>query len=81
MMETKESINLYSQSLTPTTALPVADAGSDSFGIDADLDGEKLIVLDASGSTDDDGTIVSYAWFVDKTLIGTEVEINQAFFH
>jgi hypothetical protein len=43
------------------------------------LDGEKLIVLDASGSTDGDGTIVSYAWFVDDTLIGTEVEINQVF--
>ena len=63
----------------PDNSPPVADAGSDSFGIDADLDGEKLIVLDASGSTDDDGTIVSYAWFVDKTLIGTEVEINQVF--
>ena len=63
----------------PDNSPPVADAGSDSFGIDADLDGEKLIVLDASGSTDDDGTIVSYAWFVDDTLIGTEVEINQVF--
>jgi hypothetical protein len=63
----------------PDNSPPVADAGSDSFGIDADLDGEKLIVLDASGSTDGDGTIVSYAWFVDDTLIGTEVEINQVF--
>lgn len=63
----------------PDNSSPVADAGSDIFGIDADLDGEKLIVLDASGSTDDDGTIVSYAWFVDNTLIGTEVEINQIF--
>ena len=43
------------------------------------MDGEKLIVLDASGSTDDDGTIMSYAWFVDDTLIGTEVKINQVF--
>jgi hypothetical protein len=63
----------------PNNSPPVADAGSDSFGIDADLDGEKLVVLDASGSTDDDGTIVSYAWFVDDILIGSEIEINQVF--
>ena len=63
----------------PGNSPPVADAGPNSFGIDADLDGKKLIVLDASGSTDDDGTIVSYAWFVDNTLLGTEVEINQIF--
>ena len=63
----------------PDNSPPVANAGSDSFGIDADLDGEKLIVLDASGSTDDDGTIMSYAWFVDNILIGTEMEINQVF--
>jgi beta-glucanase (GH16 family) len=63
----------------PDNSAPVADAGSGIFGIDADMDGEKLIVLDASGSTDDDGTIVSYAWFVDNTLVGTEMEINQVF--
>ena len=63
----------------PNNSPPVADAGSDIFGIDADLDGEKLIVLNASGSTDGDGTIVSYAWFVDDILIGSEVEINQVF--
>ena len=53
--------------------------GSDIFGIDADLDGEKLITLDASSSTDADGTIASYAWFIDNVLVGTEVEINQVF--
>ena len=63
----------------PDNSAPVADAGSSIFGIDADLDGEKLVVLDASGSTDDDGTIVSYAWFVDDIPIGSEVEINQVF--
>ena len=63
----------------PDNNPPVADAGSDIFEIDTDLDGENLIVLDASESTDNDGTVVSYAWFVNNTLIGTGMEINHIF--
>lgn len=63
----------------PDNNQPLANAGSDIFGIDADLDGEKLILLNGSGSIDDDGEIVSYSWYIDNILIGTEVEINKVF--
>lgn len=48
---------------------PTADAGNDRTV--ADIDGNELetLVLDGSGSTDADGTIVSYEWTVDGQVI------------
>lgn len=63
----------------PDNNAPLADAGGDIFSIDEDLEGEKLITLNASGSTDSDGSIESYYWSVDNVIIGTELEINQLF--
>ncbi|MDH5550503.1 MAG: Ig-like domain-containing protein, partial [Gemmatimonadota bacterium] len=39
---------------------PVADAGPDQTVTDADLSGSELVTLDGSGSSDADGTLVSY---------------------
>lgn len=62
----------------PTAAnqLPVADAGSDQMVSDSDgLPGES-VTLDGSGSSDPDGTIVSYAWTEGGTEIATGVNLT-----
>ncbi len=46
----------------PVNQPPVADAGPDRTVTDVDGDGSEHVVLDGSGSTDADGTIVSYVW-------------------
>ena len=43
-------------------ASPVADAGEDITIADFDADESVIVVLDASGTTDSDGDIVSYEW-------------------
>lgn len=50
---------------------PIADAGSAQTIIDSDQDGSEAVNLDASGSFDTDGTIVSYAWTEGGTQIAT----------
>ena len=44
------------------TIPPVADAGSDQTVIDIDNNGSEQVTLDGSGSSDSDGTIVSWVW-------------------
>ncbi|MFW6153832.1 MAG: PKD domain-containing protein [Planctomycetota bacterium] len=46
----------------PPNVPPVADAGGDRTVTDTDTDGTEIVTLDASASTDSDGTIVSYVW-------------------
>ena len=49
----------------PSTAgpqLPVADAGPDQTVVDVNSSGSEIVTLDGSGSSDTDGTIVSYSW-------------------
>lgn len=41
---------------------PVADAGPDQTVTDSDNSGAETVTLDASASSDSDGSIVSYAW-------------------
>jgi outer membrane autotransporter protein len=50
---------------------PVANAGQDQTLTDTDGDGNEQVTLDASGSTDDDGTITSYQWFENEAEIAT----------
>ncbi len=52
----------------------VADAGPDQMVIDTDDDGSEEVTLDASGSSDPDGTIVSYVWTEDGDEIATSVK-------
>jgi len=51
--------------------LPVADAGPDQTVTDADNSGSEQVFLDGTGSSDSDGTIVSYVWRVGSTQIAT----------
>jgi hypothetical protein len=41
---------------------PVANAGPDQAITDADLNGTEVVTFDGRGSSDPDGTIVSYIW-------------------
>ncbi|MFW6154715.1 MAG: PKD domain-containing protein [Planctomycetota bacterium] len=50
---------------------PVADAGVDQTVTDSDGDGSAAVTLDGSGSSDADGTIVSYVWEEDGSQIAT----------
>ena len=43
-------------------APPLADAGADQTLIDSDGDGQEIVQLDGSGSTDPDGDPLSYEW-------------------
>ncbi len=49
---------------------PIADAGPDLVVTDDDNDGFADVTLDASRSTDPDGTIVAYRWMQGAQLLG-----------
>jgi len=58
----------------PSNRPPVANAGPDQTVIDGDNDGKEQVTLDGSGSTDPDGTIVSYVWREGGLQIATGVK-------
>ena len=49
---------------------PIADAGPDQTLTDEDGDGVARVTLDATGSSDPDGTIVGYQWREGTTVLG-----------
>jgi hypothetical protein len=59
---------------------PVADAGPDQAVMDTNYNGNEPVILDGSGSSDTDGTILSYAWSENGSTIATGVNpaINLA---
>jgi outer membrane autotransporter protein len=52
---------------------PTANAGEDQTLIDRDADGSVLVNLDASASSDTDGTISSFQWLEDGAQIASGV--------
>jgi len=77
-----DDVRLYSVALTPAeiqtlagigvpNQAPIADAGLDIDRLDADEDGVETITLSGGGSSDPDGTIVSYEWRSGGTVVGT----------
>ncbi|WP_128694680.1 S8 family serine peptidase [Methanoculleus taiwanensis] len=64
---------------TLTNDLPVADAGADKSAGDADGDGLEAVLLDGSGSSDPDGSIVAYEWLEGDATLGTGEQITYAF--
>ena len=58
----------------PPNKPPVADAGPDQTVTDADGSGDEPVQLDGSGCSDEDGTIVSYAWSETGVDIATGVD-------
>ena len=63
----------------PPDQPPSADAGDDQTVVDADGTGAESVTLDGSGSSDPDGTIVSYQWRVGGSLVATGVSPSVSF--
>ncbi|WP_339658892.1 PKD domain-containing protein [uncultured Polaribacter sp.] len=59
--------------------LPKAFAGDDIVKVDTDSNGNEIVQLNASGSSDADGTIIGYTWFYDGAEIGNSEIINYSF--
>jgi len=51
---------------------PVAEAGYDQVVMDTNDDGQAVVSLNASGSTDSDGDALTYRWLDGETELGTE---------
>jgi hypothetical protein len=60
----------------PTNQTPIANAGPNQSAADGDGNGQQLFTLDASNSSDPDGTIVSYAWSESGLVIGNTSILN-----
>ena len=60
-------------------ALPVADAGADQTVMAANTNNAAQVTLDGTGSTDTDGTIVSYAWSANGGEFATEATPTYVF--
>ena len=58
---------------------PTADAGPDVTVTDADESGAETVTLDGTGSSDADGTIVSYEWTEGATILGTTAVLPVSF--
>ena len=63
----------------PVNSPPVADAGVDQVVVDFGGDNSEAVTLDGSGSSDSDGTIVSYKWYESGSEIASG-EFAQALF-
>lgn len=63
----------------PVNLPPVANAGIDQTVNDSDNNGFEIITLNASGSTDADGLIVSYEWREGSIVLGTNRVLNYNF--
>ncbi|MFC2101177.1 PKD domain-containing protein, partial [Bacteroidota bacterium] len=59
--------------IDPSNFPPTADAGADQTVADNDNSGDENVTLDGSGSSDTDGTIVSFVWSENGSQIATGV--------
>ena len=55
---------------------PIADAGPDVFLTDRDGSGAEIVTLDAGGSSDPDGSSLSYAWSEGGVTIGSAATLT-----
>ena len=60
----------------PDNSAPMALAGDDQLVIDTNLDELEKVVLDASLSSDEDGSIEVYRWIENDEVLGTEANIE-----
>jgi hypothetical protein len=64
---------------SPSNVAPTADAGTNQNVTDTDDNGSEDVTLNASSSSDSDGTIVSYTWRESGSVIGTGIGPTQSF--
>ncbi len=64
---------LAALSIDSLNQIPVADAGSDQWLIDTDTNLVESVTLDASASTDIDGSIISYVWTENGQTVATGI--------
>jgi hypothetical protein len=55
----------------PPNVPPVANAGADRIVTDTNGDGFEMITLNGTASSDSDGTIVAYEWFLGNVVVAT----------
>jgi thermitase len=67
-----DSVIITVNPLAPNSP-PVANAGADHAVTDNDGSGTESVTLNGSGSSDSDGSIVSYVWRDGATVVGTGV--------
>ena len=73
------SLNAEIETNLPDNSPPIADAGVDQVVVDFGGDNSEAVTLDGSGSSDSDGTIVSYKWYEGGSEIASG-EFAQALF-
>ncbi len=56
------TVNVKPATIPSSNKAPIANAGPDKTVTDADGDGSESVALSAAGSSDSDGSIVSYNW-------------------
>lgn len=64
--------------LSTSNNAPIANAGADQFANDFDNDGVETFTLDASASTDTDGSIISYSWSLNAVVLSTSINPTVA---
>lgn len=65
--------DLITVTVKSSNAAPIANAGVDQFVYDSDRDGLESFMVNASGSTDTDGSIVSYIWMLNGVVVAEGV--------
>jgi RHS repeat-associated protein len=70
--ETSSVADAATISISSVNTLPVADAGVDQTGLVA-----ERITLDASGSSDADGNILTYSWLIVNAPPGSNAALND----
>ena len=63
--------------IAPPNQPPAANAGPDQTLSDTDAQPGENVTLDGRLSTDSDGRIVSYQWFLNQTLLGTGATLQR----
>ena len=73
MGESEEEEDDDEEEEKPANKAPVAHAGADQELTDTDGNGKETVKLDATASTDEDGSITSYSWSIEgsETILAT----------
>ena len=74
-----DKLALVPVDVEPQNQPPTADAGADQTVTAANTNNAAQVTLDGTGSTDTDGTVVSYAWSANGGAFATEATPTYVF--